>query len=86
MAKKENQAIDIVPEFCPNKNGVPIKKCCASCKHHQPLDDKAHRLCAYGVGLSADEGEKKVVFKFEVCQHWEISDAINDIRTNGHGV
>jgi hypothetical protein len=27
-----------------------------------------------------------VVFKSEVCKHWEISDAINIIRTNGHGV
>jgi hypothetical protein len=80
MTRKKEQAIDIVPEFTENKNGVRIKKCCSSCQHHQPLDQNGpHRLCTFN-------GAKKVVFKFEVCQHWEISDAINDIRTIGHGV
>jgi len=78
--KEKDLAVDVVSEYTTNRNGVKIKKCCASCQHHQPVDQNGpHRLCTFN-------GAKKIVFKFELCRSWGISDAINDIRTIGHGV
>jgi hypothetical protein len=37
--KTETQVIDgVIDEFTLNKYGVKIKKCCASCKYHEPHD------------------------------------------------
>ena len=78
MIKKKDQGVDVIPEYTLNSNGVRIKKCCSSCKHHQPKDED-HRLCMF-------TGEKKIVFMFELCDRWEISSQIDKIRTNGCGV
>ena len=80
MTKKKEERTDTVPEYTTNVNGVRIKKCCASCAFKQPLDyNGAHRLCTLG-------GGEKVVFKDEVCKHWEMNAEIDRIRTKVFGV
>jgi hypothetical protein len=68
----------VIPEFTFNRNGVRIKKCCASCATHEPYDSNGpQRLCTLG---------KKVVLKDDLCGCWRISTAIDRIRTIGHGL
>lgn len=60
--KKMEQAI--------NKNGVKIKKCCASCEH-KDFDKGGNRLCMRGNGH---------VLKDEVCPLWHISEKMDGIK------
>ena len=69
---KEN--IDVIPEFTKNKNGVNIKKCCASYALHDLYDNEGPRRKCKLKG--------KVVDKSDCCSKWVISDFINNIRTN----
>lgn len=67
---KEN--IAVIPEFTTNKNGVRIKKCCASCALHDLYDNEwPRRKCK----LSG-----KVVDKSDCCSKWVISDFISNIK------
>ena len=69
----------IITEYVLNKNGVRIKKCCASCKYHEPLDsDGPRRICVY-------LKRNKAVKKDDVCGDWSISDMIDGIKVRGHG-
>lgn len=69
----------IITEYVLNKNGVRIKKCCASCKYHEPLDsDGPRRICVY-------LKRSKVVRKDDACGDWSISDIIDGIKVRGHG-
>ena len=68
---KEN--IDVIPEFTTNKNGVRIKKCCASCALHETYDHEGPRRKCNLKG--------KVVDKSDCCGEWAISDFINNIKT-----
>ena len=70
MANEKKEAI--VPEFTKNKNGVTIKKCCASCATHEPYDSEGpRRLCTIS---------QKVVQKDDLCGCWRISNAIDGIQ------
>lgn len=71
--EEKTKAIDgVVYEFTPNKHGVSIKKCCASCQTHEPLDsDGPRRLCTK---------HDKPVDKSDCCDDWSMSDAINRIK------
>ena len=69
----------IIKEYVLNKNGVRIKKCCASCKYHEPLDsDGPRRICDY-------LKRNKVVKKDDACGDWSISDMIDGIKVRNHG-
>lgn len=69
----------IIPEFTRNRNGVRIKKCCASCYFQHPFDkDGPRRLC--------NCGEPRIIRKDDLCGHWWISEFINNIKTKGYGV
>ena len=69
---KEN--IDVIPEFMTNRNGVNIKKCCASCALHDLYDyEGPRRMCKL---------KGKIVDKSDCCSKWVISDFINNIRIN----
>ena len=61
-------------EFTENKNGVRIKKCCASCKHHKAYNPESNKRLCYV------RSEPKMVFKDEVCGYWSISDEIDRIK------
>jgi hypothetical protein len=71
--KTETQVIDgVIDEFTLNKYGVKIKKCCASCKYHEPHDhDGPHRYC---------KPKDKIVLKNDCCGDWIISEAIDKIK------
>lgn len=73
MSKKGKKAVNgVVYEFTNNKNGVMIKKCCASCKHHEPYDSEGpRRMCTLS---------QKIVDKSECCGDWCISKEIDDIK------
>ena len=59
-------------DFTQNKNGVTIKKCCASCKHHDPYDNEGdRRKCKLS---------QKIVDKSDCCSCWHISSQIDDIK------
>lgn len=59
-------------EFTENKNGVTIKKCCASCKNHEPHDSEGrHRKCTL---------KDKIVDKSDCCGSWKISEAIDNLK------
>lgn len=76
------EKIKIIPEFSTNKNGVRIKKCCASCLHHQPFDPEGpRRQCMLGEGKK----KKRIVYKFNLCRFWTISEMIDNIKVNGRG-
>ena len=64
-------------EFVRNKKGTLIKKCCASCRHKQPYDAEGpKRLC------TQDPTQKnKIVNKSHVCRDWEISEEMDQIKT-----
>ena len=67
---KEN--FDVIPEFTKNKNGVNIKKCCASCALHDMYDNEGpRRKCKLN---------EKVVDKSDCCSKWVISDFISNIK------
>lgn len=53
-----------------NKNGVKIKKCCASCEY-KDYDKGGNRLCMRGNGH---------VLKDKVCPLWHISEKSNNIN------
>lgn len=73
MKKKEEKAINgVIAEFTENKNGVTIKKCCASCKNHEPHDSESrNRKCTK---------HDKLVDKSDYCGDWCISKQINEIK------
>ena len=80
MSKKDiilKECDGLLYEFVRNKKGTLIKKCCASCKHKQPYDAEGpRRLCVVGPTV-----KKKIVNKSYVCRDWEISDEIDQIKT-----
>lgn len=73
----------VIEEFTVNSNGVKIKKCCASCKHHGPhSSDGPQRLCMKHTMLVDGKEKPKVVDKSDLCGDWSISDMINVIKLN----
>ena len=83
MTKKvETKAIDgVLAEFTVNKNGVPIKKCCASCKHHEPYDSEGpRRACKKHTEIVDDKERAKIVDKSDCCGDWFISEQIDIIK------
>jgi hypothetical protein len=59
-------------DFTKNKNGVTIKKCCASCKHHDSYDiERDQRKCKLS---------QKIVSKRDCCGCWHISSRIDGIK------
>lgn len=68
----DNNLTGVVPEFTLNKNGVRIKKCCASCTYKEPYErEGSHRKCFHS---------GKIVDKSDLCGHWIISEIIDDIN------
>ena len=64
-------------EFVRNKKGTLIKMCCASCKFKQPYDAEGpRRLCTQ----DPTDGNK-IVDKKHVCRDWEISEDMDQIKT-----
>lgn len=59
-----------------NKNGVRIKKCCASCKSKEIGKKEDERICMKGEGQ---------VTKDYVCEDWSISETIDNIKMEGFG-
>lgn len=84
MSKQETMAVGgVIEEFTKNSNGVKIKKCCASCAHHQPhSSDDTKRLCMKHTMLVDGKEKPKVVDKSDLCDDWKISDMINGIKLN----
>jgi hypothetical protein len=82
MSKKETIAVDgIVAEFTTNSNGVRIKKCCASCTHHNPFkSDGPKRLCTLHTTTVDGKEVPKTVDKSDLCREWGISDMMNKIK------
>ena len=80
MSKKDiilKECDGLLYEFVRNKKGTLIKKCCASCKHKQPYDAEGpRRLCVVGPTV-----KNKIMNKSHVCRDWEISDEIDQIKT-----
>ena len=76
MSKKKNKNEQlengIIYEFVTNKNGVSIKKCCASCERHELHDASGpKRNCTL---------KGKIVDKSDCCMNWIISEQTNKIR------
>ena len=84
MRKQETIAVNgVFVEFTLNSNGVKIKKCCASCAHHELYDsDGPKRLCKKHTMIDDDNEKPKVVDKSDLCGDWSISDQINRIKLN----
>ena len=84
MRKQEAIAVNgVFVEFTLNSNGVKIKKCCASCAHHELYDsDGPKRLCKKHTMIDDDNEKPKVVDKSDLCGDWSISDQINRIKLN----
>ena len=82
MSKQETMAVNgVFVEFTLNSNGVKIKKCCASCAHHELYDsDGPKRLCKKHTMLDDDNDKPKVVDKSDLCGDWSISNMINGIK------
>ena len=80
MSKKHiilKECDGLLYEFVRNKKGTLIKKCCASCKQKQPYDAEGpRRLCVVDPTV-----KNKIVNKSHVCRDWEISDEIDQIKT-----
>lgn len=73
----------VLEEFTMNSNGVRIKKCCASCAHHEPYDsDGPRRLCKKHTMIQNGKDNPKVVDKSDLCGDWSISETINKIKLN----
>ena len=53
-------------EMVPNRFGIMVKKCCASCKH-KCLNDYAQRNC---------ELTKRKVMALQVCDDWQMSEQL----------
>lgn len=71
---KENTGI--IPEFEKNKNGVTVKKCCASCQTHAPYDsDGPRRMCTYNK-------RHKIVKKWDLCSNWTMSEMMSKVKLN----
>ena len=84
MSKQETTAVDgVIEEFSTNSNGVRIKKCCASCAHHNPYEcDGPKRLCKIHTTTEDGKEKPKVVDKSGLCCDWSISDMFNGIKLN----
>ena len=82
MSKQDTIAVNgVFVEFTTNSNGVKIKKCCASCAHHNPYDnDGPKRLCKKRT--MTEGGKPKVMDKSDLCNDWSISDFIDKIKLN----
>lgn len=82
MSKQETIIVDgIVAEFTVNRNGVRIKKCCASCAHHNPFQsDGPKRLCTLHTTTVDGKEIPKVVNRSDLCREWGISEMINKIK------
>ena len=66
----------VLYEFVRNSKGTLIKKCCASCLHKIAHDsDGPRRGCVR-------TGKKKIVMKNHCCRYWEMSPAINKVKTS----
>ena len=73
----------VMEEFTMNLNGVKVKKCCASCAHHEPYDsDGPRRLCKKHTMTEDGKENPKVVDKSDLCGEWCISDTIDRIKLN----
>ena len=84
MSKQETMAVGgVLEEFTLNSNGVKIKKCCASCAHHEPYNtDGPKRLCKKHTMTEDGKEKQKLVDKSDLCRDWSISDMINGIKLN----
>ena len=84
MRKQETMAVGgVLEEFTMNSNGVRIKKCCASCAHHEPYDsDGPRRLCKKHTMIQDGKESPKVVDKSDLCDDWSISETIDKIKLN----
>lgn len=72
--KKEQEVVEdnIITEYVTNKNGVKIKKCCASCRFKMPHDSEGpRRECTK---------HEKLVNKKDCCSEWEINEQIDIIK------
>lgn len=63
-------------EFAKNKNGVRIKKCCASCQFMAYGKGNEERICCMGEGS---------VPKNWCCEDWTISPVKNNIKMQHFG-
>lgn len=82
---KKDKNTGVIVEFAKNKHGVTIKKCCASCATHEPKDKEGpKRICTNKDRLRT--GKREIVNRFDCCSFWSISKAMNNIKTNGHGL
>ena len=92
MNKQETMAVGgVLEEHTLNSNGVNIKKCCASCAHHEPFSsDGPKRLCKKHTMIEDGKEKPKLVDKSDLCRDWSISDMINGIKLNNkmtrHGI
>ena len=82
MSKQETKAVGgVLEEYTKNRNDVKIKKCCASCAHHEPYDsDGPKRSCKKHTMIVDGKEKPKVVDKSDLCGEWNISDQINAIK------
>ena len=72
MKREEREINGVMVNFTENKHGVMIKKCCASCKNHEPhQSDGPKRKCTK---------YEKIVDKSDCCSGWVISDQINNVK------
>ena len=84
MSKQKTKAAGgVVEEFTLNSNGVRIKKCCASCAHHDPYNsDGPKRLCKKHTMVENGKEKPKVVDKSDLCNDWSVSDMIDKVKLN----
>lgn len=85
MNKKSNKGCvgGVLEEYTTNSNGVKIKKCCASCAHHELyISDGPKRLCKKHTIIEDGKEKPKVVDKSDLCGDWIISEMINIIKLN----
>ena len=84
MSKQKTKAAGgVLEEFATNSNGVKIKKCCASCAHHDPYNsDGPKRLCKKHTTTEGGNEKPKVMDKSDLCNDWGISEFIDKIKLN----
>ena len=84
MSKQDTIAVNgVFVEFTTNSNGVKIKKCCASCAHHNPYDnDGPKRLCKKHTTTEGGNEKPKVMDKSDLRNDWGISEFIDKIKLN----
>lgn len=84
MSKQDTIAVNgVFVEFTTNSNGVKIKKCCASCAHHNPYEnDGPKRLCKKHTTTEGGNEKPKVMDKSDLCNDWSISNFIDKIKLN----